>query len=614
MSTRAGSSAERAAKQSVKSAPARRQRTDDERPAPPFELLQSKLLPPQGPAGAVSRDALIEVIERAATVPVVFLSAGPGWGKTTLLAGWAARSPRPFAWVHVDEKDNDPIVLLTYVATALDRVSPIDARVFEALTSPGASVEGMIVPRLSAALAAIPRPLVLVLDDLHLLHDRAALDAVATLARHVRDGKQLALSARGAPALPLGALRAQGLELELGPEDLRMDTKQAGELLRAAGVDLPDGEVAELTEDTEGWSAGLYLAALSIRARGAKGGPAVRFSGSNLLVSDYLQSALLAQLSADELRFLTRTSVLDRLSGPVCDAVLQQSGSASTLESLAHSNLFLVPLDATGEWYRYHHLFQELLRSELARAEPDLVPGLLTRAADWCEAYGNPESAIGCAQQAGDVDRVARLFERLGNPAHQSGRVTTVEGWLAWLANHGALERNAAVAVLGALLAAVRGRPVEAERWADVADRASYDATLYDGSPSIESWRSLLSALLCRQGSTRMGIDAELAVRTLARGSQFWPAALFFVALSRLLAGELDGADDLLADVVEAGIELEAHETVAAALSERAAIAIERGAWVRAEELSDRALLTIRRARLEEMRRRKPRIGTGRSP
>jgi LuxR family transcriptional regulator, maltose regulon positive regulatory protein len=599
VSTRVGSPAERAADRSVQSAPQRR-RSDRERPAPPFDLLESKLLPPQGPAGVVSRDALIERLEGAARFPVVFLSAGPGWGKTTLLGGWAARSPRSFAWVHVDEKDNDPIVLLTYVATALDRVSPIDASVFEALTSPGASVEGTVVPRLSAALAAIPQPLVLVLDDLHLLHDRASLDAVATLARHVRGGKQLALSARGAPALPLGALRAQGLELELGPEDLRMDVEQAGELLQAAGVDLPDGEVAALTAHTEGWSAGLYLAALSIRARGSNGGPAVSFSGSNLLVSDYLQSALLAQLSADEVRFLTRSSVLDRLSGPLCDAVLERSGSASTLGSLARANLFLVPLDPNGEWYRYHHLFKELLRSELVRAEPELVPDLLARGADWCETYGHPERAIGYAQQAGDVDRVARLVERCTQPAHQGGRVTTVEGWLGWLDAQAAIERNAAVAVLGALVAAVRGRPVEAERWADAANRASYSGTLYDGSQSIESWRSLLSAMLCRGGPTRMRADAELAVRTLAPASHFWPVALLLVAMSRLLVGELDAADDLLADVVEASGELEVHEPLAVALSERAAIAIERGAWVRAEELSDRALLVIHRARLEE--------------
>ena len=597
MSTRVGSPAEHAANDAVKSAPARR---DKARTTQSFELLESKLLPPQGPAGAVSRDALIEVLEGAAKVPVVFLSAGPGWGKTTLLAGWAARSPRPFAWVHVDEKDNDPIVLLTYVATALDRVSSIDTTVFEALMSPGASIEGTIVPRLSAALAAIPQPLVLVLDDLHLLQDRSSLDAVATLARHVRDGKQLALSARGAPALQLDAMRAHGLELELGPDDLRMDDEQAAELLHAAGVDLPDDEVAALTAHTEGWSAGLYLAALSIRARGATDKPSASISGGNLMAFDYLRSELLAQLSPDELRFLTRTSVLDRLSGPVCDALLEETGSAEILESLAHSNLFLVPLDADGEWYRYHHLFQELLRSELARAEPDLVPDLLTRAAVWCEAFGNPERAIGYAQQAGDVDRTARLVEMCGQPTHQSGRVTTVEGWLGWLEDHGALERNAAVAVLGALVAAVRGRPMEAARWADAAERGSYEGPLSDGSRSIDSWRCLLSAMLCREGSTKMGADAELAVQTLARGSQFWPVALLFVALSRLLDGELDAADEMLADVVEAGIDLEVHEPVAVALSERAAIAITQGEWVAAEELSDRALRVIRGARLAD--------------
>ena len=579
MSTRVGSSAERAANQSVQFAPQHR-RSDHERSSPPFELLESKLLPPQGPGGPVSRDALIERLESAAGVPVVFLSAGPGWGKTTLLAGWAARSSRSFAWVHVDEKDNDPIVLLTYVATAVDRVSPIDARVFEALTSPGASVEGTVVPRLSAALAAIPQPLVLVLEDLHLLHDRASLDAVATLARHVRGGKQLALSARGAPALPLGALRAQGLELEIGPEDLRMDTEQAGELLRAAGVDLPDDEVAELTAHTEGWPAGLYLAALSIRARGSKGGPAVSFSGSNLLVSDYLQTALLAQLSAEEVRFLTRSSVLDRLSGPVCDAVLEQSGSASTLESLARSNLFLVPLDPTGEWYRYHHLFQELLRSELARAEPDRVHGLLARGADWCQAHGNPERAIGYAQQAGDVDRVARLVEGRAAGASERPRHDR-RGMAELVGRHGAIERNRG-----------RGRPRGAcRRRARSAGGGGARGRTRPTAPAIRHALRrqpvdrvvALAAerLLCRGGPTRMRADAAHAVRTLAPGSQFWPVALLLVALSRLLDGELDAADDLLTDVVEASGELEVHEPAAVALSERAAIAIERGAWVR---------------------------------
>jgi len=480
-------------------------------PALAFELLESKLLPPQGRGGAVSRDALIDVVESAAPIPVVSLSAGPGWGKTTLLAQWAERSPRPFAWVNVDEKDNDPIVLLTYVATALDRVARIDPGAFEALASAGASVEGTVVPRLGAALAAVDEPLVLVLDDLHLLENPQCLDAIAALARHIREGSQLALSARGAPALPLGVLRARGLELEIGPDDLRLDSAQAGHLLKAAGVDLSEAEVVELTEHTEGWSAGLYLAALSIRAGGPRAKSAAGFSGRDLLVSDYLQSELLAQLSADELRFLTRTSVLEQLSGPLCDAVLEESGSASRLESLARSNLFLVPLDRDGESYRYHHLFQELLRSELARADRDLMSRLLVRAADWCVAAGQVETAVGYAQQAGDVDRAARLIEQCVYAVYQSGRAATAERWLQWLETRGALERNAAVAVLGGLTATIWGRPAEAERRAAVAEHASYDGSLPDGSASIDSWLALLRALRCQRGLATMRADAELA-------------------------------------------------------------------------------------------------------
>ena len=546
------------------------------------------------------RGELVSLLEGSGAAPIVFVSAGPGWGKTTLLAQWASRSQRPFAWISVDERDNDPVVLLTYVAVALDRVSPLDPSVFEALASPGVSVEATVVPRLGAALGTVDRQLVLVLDDLHLIDNQACLDAVAALARHVAEGSQVALSARGRPALPLAALQARGLALEIGPDELRLDEAEARQLLSAAGVDLPDERIAELTEQTEGWSAGLYLAALSIRAQGSDANGAAALSGSDRLVSDYLQSELLAHLSPDDLRFLTRTAVLEWMSGPLCDAILEDGGSAAILESMARSNLFLVALDGNGESYRYHHLFQELLRSELARAEPDLVPRLLARATDWCEANGKPEMAIGYAQAAGDVDRVAGLVELCAQPAYQSGRVATAERWLAWLEAHEAVERHAAVAVLGALVAAVQGRPAETERWADAAERGSYDGTLPDGSPSIDSWLALLSALRCRTDVATMRADAELAIRTLSRRSQFWPTALLLLAIAQLLAGEVDRADDLLADVAEEGLELGAPEAVAVALGERAAIAIGGGAWVQAEELVDRAVLVIHRSRITE--------------
>jgi LuxR family maltose regulon positive regulatory protein len=546
----------------------------------------------------VPRANLVALLETGHETPIGVLRAGAGWGKTTLLAQWAAASPRPFAWLSVDERDNDPIVLLTYVAVALDRVSRIDSSVFDALVSPGVSVAATVVPRLGAALATIDRPLVLVLDDLHLLDDPAGWDAVAALARHVPEGSQLMLSTRGSPALPMGALRARGLTLEIGPDDLRMTETEAHQLLHAAGVDLPDDQVAELTQQTEGWSAGLYLAALSIRAQRIKAEGAAKFSGSDRLVSDYLESEVLSHLSPDELRFLTRTAVLERMSGPLCDAVLDESGSAAKLESLARSNLFVVPLDPHGDWYRYHHLFQDLLRSQLNHAEPELVARLLGRATSWCEANEQPETAIAYAQATGDVERVARLVERCTLPAYQGGRVATAERWLSWLEERGALERNAAVAVLAALVATVWGRSADAERRSDAAERATYDGTLYDGSESIGAWLALLRAMRCRHGVERMGADADLAMRTLARGSPFHPVAVLLLAISQWLAGEVDRPDDLFAEVAEEGLERGGPEPVAVALGERAALAIGRGAWVQAEELAGRALRVIRESRM----------------
>ena len=529
----------------------------------------------------------------------MLLSASPGWGKTTLLAQWASRSQRPFAWVSVDERDNDPIVLLTYVAVALDRVSQLDPSVFDALALAGVSVESTVVPRLGAALAKMSEEVVLVLDDLHLLHNPASLDAIEALTRHVSDGSQMAISSRGPSALPSAAWRTQGLTVEIGPPELRMDETEAHQLLSAAGLDLEDNQVAELTERTEGWPAGLYLAALSIRARGPRAMGAAPFSGSDRVVSDYLRSELLAHMPADDIRFLTRSSVLGRMSGPLCDDVVEVKGSAARLESYARSNLLVVPLDANGEWYRYHHLFQEMLRSDLARAEPDLERSLLARASEWCEANGQLETAIGYAQQACDIDRVARLFERCALSAYLSGRAATSERWLGWLEHHGALEQNALVAVIGGVIATAQGRPEQAERFADAAERA-YGRTLPDASPTTLAWLCILRAQRCPSGVARMRADAELALRTPARGRRFRSHALALLGVSHRLAGEVDEADDLFADAVEEGLELGAHEVAAVALGERASVAIGHGRWDAADELAEQALRVVHRARLDE--------------
>src|ERR671922_154532 len=567
--------------------------------APPFELLESKLLEPQVRSGILPREALVGVLEDAQS-PVVCVSAGPGWGKTPLLAQWASRSQRPFAWLSVDERDNDPIVLLTYIAAALDHVSPLDPSVFEALASPGVSVEATVVPRLGSALAAMDEHVVLALDDVHLVDNPVCIDAIAALARHVAEGSTVVLSARGGPALPAGVLRARGLVLEIGPEELRLNEAEARQLLNASGVDLPADQIAELTEQTEGWSAGLYLAALSIRARGVSDKRGARFAGSNRLVSEYLRSELLEHSPPEELRFLTRTSVLERMSGPLCDAVLEQDGSAAILESLERSNLFVVPLDNTGEWYRYHHLFQDLLRSELARGDADLMGQLFSRAADWCVANRHPETAIGYAQQAEEIDRVAHLVGLCAQRAYQNGRVATVERWLEWLETHGGLERYAPAAIIGGLIAAVGGRRAQAERWADVAERAIPSGPLPDGSPSSDAWLALLSAVLCRKGLARMLADAQRAAREIPSGSPFRPSALVMTGIAHWLDGDVDRADELLAEAAAEGLEVGAPEPAVVALSERAMLAIGRGTWVEAEKLANRALSLVGSARLDE--------------
>jgi LuxR family maltose regulon positive regulatory protein len=440
------------------------------RPGPSFDLVESKLRAPQARPGIVPRRALVERLLASPAAPLICVVAPPGYGKTTLLAQWASRRS-PVAWVSLDRRDNDPAVLLSYLAAALDRVEPIDPEVFQALASPGASVAASVVPRLLAAVAATTQPVALVLDHLELLDNQQCLDAVAELVLRLPAGSQLALASRRAPALPLALLRAQGRTLEIGASELAMDRREARALLDAAGAGLSDPEVTELLGRTEGWPVGLYLAALAHRAGGHQPPAGFAFTGDDRYLADYLDAELLAQVPGDQVVFLTRTAVLERMSGPLCDAVLATRGWSRVLASLEESNLLLVPLDRRREWFRYHHLFHELLLAELERREPEQLGRLHVRAATWWEANGRPEVAIEHAQAAGDADRVARLVAGQVFPTYSSGRVDTARRWLAWFEDQGLVEHYPPVAVLGAWIHALVGRPAAAERWADGAER-----------------------------------------------------------------------------------------------------------------------------------------------
>ena len=558
----------------------------------PFALVESKFHPPWARSGIVPRTVLVDRL-LANPAPVVCVVAPAGYGKTTLLAQWVQQEPRPVAWVSVDRRDNDPTVLLAYLAAALDRVQRIDPAVVQALTAPGVSVMATVVPRLVAAVWSMTDPVAVILDHLELLANQECLDAVAEVALQLPPEWQLALASRTKPPLPVALLRAQGRVVEIGTDELAMNDQEARALLAGAGVGFSDLEVAELIGRTEGWPVGLYLATLARQAAGPQPGAVTAFRGDDRLLVDYLGSELLGHLAPEREAFLTRTAVLERMSGPLCDAVLETTGSGQVLAWLEESNLLVVPLDRQRSWYRYHHLFGELLRSELDRREPELVPQLHARAAAWCEANGLPETAIDHAQAAGDADRVARLVTILIRPTYAAGRIATARRWLAWFEDQRLIERYPSVAVLGAYVQALAGQPVGAERWADAAERGSKSGTLPDGS-TVQSYLAMLRALLCRGGVERMRADAQLARDQLGPDSGWRGAALLLEGMSYLLVGDADRADPILAHATEVASGAGALPAAAAALAERCLVAIGRQDWAQAETLAEQALTTVK--------------------
>jgi len=553
-------------------APADRSR----RPVHALELLEAKLtLPPLQP-GTVTRTGLVNRL-RASRHPLVTIVGPAGYGKTTLLSQWAARDGRPFAWLSVDEGDDDPGVLLRYVAAALRR----QAAVPETMTT---------LPRLASALSHASAPIVLVLDDLQFVRSHESADLIATLERHLPDGSTLVLAGRKLPELPIARSRVEARLLELGAADLAFGRREAQRLLRAAHLELDDADLLELLGRTEGWAAGLHLAGLFLRGEPGQAGSVADFAGDDRFVADYFRFEHLARLGRAELRFLTRSSVLDTMCGPLCDAVLgkERQTSATRLESLEHSSSFVVPLDRRRVWYRYHQLFREALRAELERREPELVPELNRRAAAWCEANGSPEAARRYAAATGDVDAVARVVAAHAFPAYCEGGAE-LDTWLDGFDDPVRLEQFPLVAALGSWVHALSGRTDQAELWLEAAEQGSFDGVLPDDTRSLGPWISLLRAALCRDGVEQMLVDAETACNGLARRSQWRPTALLLRGVAHLLLGEDERAEALFAEADKAASIVGATETRRLALAERSMLAIALGDYARGRDLADAA-------------------------
>jgi LuxR family transcriptional regulator, maltose regulon positive regulatory protein len=388
-----------------------------QQPARPPALLATKLHPPAGREQTVLRGRLVERLQAPAGTKLTVLAAPAGYGKTTLLGAWREQQApeRSIAWLTVDEGDSDPVVLWSYVTAALVEACPD----LEATAMPGnvdaATVVDVFLPRLINALAAFG-PAALVLDDFHELASGPARDTLAWFIDHVPSTFQLVVATRSEPGLPLGALRAHGELLELRAAELGFDGTEAETLLNdLLGLGLERTEVEALVERTEGWPAGIYLAGLSLQSTPDRSEFVSRFSGGNRHVVDFLVDEVLNPHDPNVQTLMLHSSVLGRLCGPLCDAVLEKEGSEERLHELARTNLFVVPLDDRGEWYRFHQLFAQLLRVELEHREPGLAPTLHRRALAWHLRHGTLEEAL---EHAVDSDSLGDGKEG-GEPANK---------------------------------------------------------------------------------------------------------------------------------------------------------------------------------------------------
>ena len=396
-------------------------------------LLATKLHMPGPRAGLVPRPRLLARLDEGLARGLVLVCGPAGYGKTVLLADWARRGGPPVAWLSLDAGDNDPARFWRHAVAALDRARPgTGDRVAPLLGPPAPSSFGGLVTALINDLAGGEARLVL--DDYHVIGARQVHESLAFLAEHRPAGICVVLASRSDPPLPLARLRARGQLTEIRAAELRFTPAEAAELLRHAASALPDGSVAALAARTEGWPAGLQLAALSLRGHDDAAGFVAAFTGSHRYVLDYLAEEVLEQQDQQLRTFLLETSVLDRLSGPLCDAVTGREGSQALLEQAERAGLFVIPLDEVRGWWRYHHLFADLLRARLHQEQPGRLARLHYNAAAWYYEHDLADDAIGHAAAAGETAWAARIIEQHFDLVYNiRGEAATIHRWLSVL-------------------------------------------------------------------------------------------------------------------------------------------------------------------------------------
>lgn len=517
-------------------------------PGPPDLIVQTKLRPPARRSESwIRRDRLLDRLAGARDRKLFLVDAPVGYGKTDLLSEWAGSeaSRRAVAWVSLDPLDSDPNRFLAHLVAAVRQAFPeFGQDVMAGLgvpDSPGAR----LVSRLINELSELPALLV-VLDDYHTVRGETVHESMAFLLEQLPPTVQVAIATRSDPPLPLGRFRVAGQMLELRADDLAFDEADLEALLAAVDVGLPPPVLRDLLERIEGWPAGGYLAAVSLRDEEDPEGFVQRFTGSHRHIADYLTEEVLRRQPEDVRNFLARTSIFDRFSADVCDAVLERADSRLVIDRLEHWNLFLVGLDDHREWYRYHHLFQELLAADLTRREPAAAAVLHERAGTWFASAGFIQEAIHHMIESGDRALAGRLLFRHWRVFVNSGQAKTVRAWMTALGED-VITVDPLMALTAAWMAALGGEPERLPDLLAAAERGSYDGPLPDGTASLESGVALIRGIFGFDGFQRMGEALRLAAELETSPDSPWKGFILLgLGLRAFLVDEAEEARALL--------------------------------------------------------------------
>jgi LuxR family transcriptional regulator, maltose regulon positive regulatory protein len=509
-----------------------------------------RLQPPRLRREVVKRKRLLRRLSECREQRVVLICASPGYGKTILATQLSRSDPRPSCWIHLEDADNDPVVLLRDVVRMLWGPISIAPRIRDELDSPMPRIEEVVLPLLEEQLAG-SNPLLLLLDDVELVWHPDSLAILSFLVAHAPPGSQLVLVTRSEPEISLGRLRAAGEVFDLRASDLALDVPETRDLLAAGGIELNDQQVEKIRDRSEGWAAGVALALLSPKGRAlARDLPEAAIDSSQDVAAYLLEEAVECQ-APEVQQFLLATSVLRQMSPALCDAALEITNSAQLLAALARESLFVAQLDGDGEWYRYNDLFHEVLEAEQRRRAPEVVQGVLSRAAAWHEEHGNPGDAFEYAHSCGDLARAGRILLRLGETLIGRGQIETLRRWLARCTPE-ELSSEPQLALAGAWVAVLSGDAGEGWRLAAVADRGGdLDLPSADGATSLRSSLANLRATVAAEGLSQMLRDAEFVVAAeRGAGTRWIMDGWRGVATAHLLSGRPEAAIGAFSEVL----------------------------------------------------------------